>query len=125
MSYFLMLFTYLKKKIKLDSRYKLISNSYNKKFRFLPVQSPPGCLQHLNLEPNFIFFFKYVNNIKNMTFLFYKLISKSLNKKFRFFTCPEYTWMPADPELGARFHFFLQICKQHKKYDISALQVDL
>ncbi len=44
--------------------YKLISNSKNKKFRFLPVQSPPGCLQHLNLEPNFIFFFKYVNKIK-------------------------------------------------------------
>ena len=36
----------------------------NKKNMFLPVQSTPGCLQHLNLEPNFIFFFKYVSNIK-------------------------------------------------------------
>ena len=45
--------------------YKLISYSSNKKFRFLPAQNTPGSLQHMNLEPNFIFFFfKYVNNIK-------------------------------------------------------------
>ena len=43
--------------------YKLTSNSSNKKSDFLPVQSGPGGLQHLNLEANFNFFFKYVNNI--------------------------------------------------------------
>ena len=43
--------------------YKLTSNSLNKKSDFLPVQSGPGGLQHLNLEPNFSFFFRYVNNI--------------------------------------------------------------
>ncbi len=44
--------------------YGLISDSSNKKFRFLPVRSPPGCLQRLNLEPSFVFFFKYENNME-------------------------------------------------------------
>ena len=44
--------------------YKLTSNSSNKKkLVFLPVQSGPGGLQHLNLEADFNFFFKYVNNM--------------------------------------------------------------
>ena len=34
--------------------------------------------------------------------------------------------MPAAPEPGTQFYFFLQICKQLlKKYDISGSQVDL
>ena len=37
--------------------YKLTSNSSNKKHVFLPVQSGPGGLQHLNLEADFNFFF--------------------------------------------------------------------
>ena len=43
---------------------KLTSNCSNKNFYFVPVQRPPGGLQHLNLEADCIFFFKYVNNIQ-------------------------------------------------------------
>ena len=43
---------------------KCISNSLNKKFKFLPVQSVPGGLQHLNLEADCQFIFKYGNNIQ-------------------------------------------------------------
>ena len=46
--------------------YKLTSNSSNKKFEFLPLQSGPGVLQHLNLKAEFNIFFRYVEtNLKD------------------------------------------------------------
>ena len=48
---------------------KCISNSLNKKFKFLPVQSVPGGLQHLNLEADFKFFCKYDDNIHKDAYL--------------------------------------------------------
>ncbi len=48
--------------------YKLISNSSNKKLDFLSVQT--GCLQDLYFEADFIFFFKYVNNIQKYAYSF-------------------------------------------------------
>ena len=44
--------------------YKLTCNFPDKKTSFIPVQSGPGGLQDLNMESDFNFFFKYVNNIK-------------------------------------------------------------
>ena len=37
---------------------------HSKDLAFIPVHGLPGCLQHLNLGPDFIFFFKYVSNIE-------------------------------------------------------------
>ena len=49
--------------------YKCTSNSSNNFFLFLPVQSVPGGLQHLNLEADCHFFFKYGNNIQKDAYL--------------------------------------------------------
>ncbi len=72
MSYISRLFTYLMKKIKLvpgsgaADISVFLSGSlthHSKDFGFIPVHGAPGCLQHLNLEPSLIFFFKYVKKI--------------------------------------------------------------
>ncbi len=95
--------------------YKLISHSSNKKFRFSPVQSPPGCLQHLNLEPNSIIFFKYVNNKKIWHFCF---TSWSLTLQIRnlgFLSVQSPPGCLQHLNLEPNFIFFLHICEQHKK----------
>ena len=88
--------------------YKLTSNSSNKKFYFLPVQSGPGGLQDLNLEADLNFLFRCVNNTQKDAYdiLFYKLTSNSSNKKFNFLPVQIRPGGLQDLNLEADFHFF-------------------
>ena len=70
--------------------HKLISKSSNKKFEFLPVQSEPGGLQDLNLEVDYIVFFKIFSNIQIYILCF---ISWPVTPKIRnLIFLPVYSW---------------------------------